>query len=224
ERIKTLAREGFYDGIIFHRVIEGFVAQGGDPTGTGTGASDYPDLAPEFAQDGQLVANKAIIGRDDRAAQVGFVGTVPVGTQPPTLPQFLTRDVYALWGMHCQGVMSMARAQAPDSANSQFFLMFGDNRDSLDQGYTVWGKAIDGYVNARRINRGEPPVRPTPIVRMRVMADIPASEQESYEYLDPSSETFTDYLKASYRMTEDGYVDDICGIDVPVRINGELPE
>ena len=47
-RIKELSREGFYDGVVFHRVIEGFMAQGGDPTGTGTGGSDKPDLAAEF--------------------------------------------------------------------------------------------------------------------------------------------------------------------------------
>ena len=49
DRIKTLAKDGFYDGIIFHRVIEGFMAQTGDPTGTGYGGSDYPDLRAEFS-------------------------------------------------------------------------------------------------------------------------------------------------------------------------------
>lgn len=224
ERMRTLTRQGFYDGVTFHRVIDGFMAQGGDPTATGTGGSDLPNLAGEFAQEAANVVAKAIVGRDDRAAQLGFVGTVPVGTQAPTLAQFLTRDVYALWGLHCQGVMSMARAGDPNSANSQFFIMYGDKRDSLDQGYTVWGKVVDGYINAKRISRGEPPVRPTPIVRMRMMSDLPADEQTKVEYLDPSSEIFTKYLKATYRMGADGYIPDICSIDVPVRINGELSE
>lgn len=222
ERVTRLTRERFYDGTIFHRVIEGFVAQGGDPQGNGQGGSSYPDLPGEFAQDGQDMTEAVIIGRDDRAAQVGFLGTVPVGTQAPTLSSFLTRDVYALWGLHCQGVMSMARASSPNSANSQFFVMFGDARDSLDQGYTVWGNAVSGFTNAKRISRGEPPVRPTPIVRMRMMMDIPANERKTVEYLDPSSETFKNYLIARRLMTPDGYVENICGIDVPVRIDGEL--
>lgn len=224
ERIKTLTRRGFYDGTIFHRVIEGFVAQGGDPTGTGRGGSDLPDIPGEFARDLGETANTVIIGRDAQAAQIGFVGTVPVGTQAATLPKFLNRNVTALWGLHCPGVMSMARASAPDSGNSQFFILFGDSRDQLDQAYTVWGNVIDGFRNARRINRGEPPPRPTPIVRMRMMSDIPADEQKTYEYLNPASETFQQLLEATYNRTEDGYIRNICGVDVPIRINGELPE
>ncbi|WOI54710.1 peptidylprolyl isomerase [Parvularcula sp. LCG005] len=224
QRIKALTREGFYDGVTFHRVIDGFMAQGGDPTGTGKGGSELGNVEGEFVREATTIANKHMIGRDDRAAAVGFVGTVPVGTQSPTLPKFLAQNDYALWGLHCQGVMSMARAGDPNSADSQFFVMFGDSRNGLDQGYTVWGKVVDGYFNARRISRGEPPVRPTPIVRMRVMADIPASEQETVEYLDPGSEAFKDYLVARRAMRPDGYVKDMCGIDVPVRINGELPE
>jgi peptidylprolyl isomerase len=224
ERMKTLTRQGFYDGIAFHRVIEGFVAQGGDPTGTGQGGSDLPDLAGEFAQSAGDATTAHMIGRDDRAAQVGFMGTVPVATQPPTLSGLLARDTYALWGLHCQGVLSMARAQSPNSANSQFFVLFGDSRDGLDQGYTVWGKVVDGYRNARRINRGEPPPRPTPIVRMRVLADMPQDEQVRVEHLRTDTATFSDYLKARGQMTEDGYVPDMCGIDVPIRINGEVTE
>ncbi|MEM9989816.1 MAG: peptidylprolyl isomerase, partial [Pseudomonadota bacterium] len=206
ERIQTLTRQGFYDGIIFHRVIDGFMAQGGDPTGTGRGASDLPNIAGEFTHSAQTIATADIVGRDDRAAQVGFVGTVPVGTQAPTLAKFLARDQYALWGLHCQGVMSMARAGDPNSANSQFFVMFGDSRDILDRAYTVWGKVVSGYKNARRINRGEPPVRPTPIVRMRMMDQLPAEEQSEIEYLDPASDIFKDYLITSGKMTEDGFI------------------
>lgn len=224
EQIKTLTRQGFYDGVAFHRVIEGFVAQGGDPTGTGRGGSDLPDIPGEFATELNKVDNFAIIGRDTRAAQVGFVGTVPVGSQAPTLDKFLAEHKTALWGLHCEGVMSMARAGDPNSANSQFFIMFGDSRDQLDQGYTVWGHVVDGFRNARRINRGEPPPRPTPIVRMRMMEDIPEDKKTRVEYLDPSSDTFMTYLKTTRRITEDGFVDDICSIDVPVRINGELPQ
>ena len=123
ERIKTLAREGFYDGIVFHRVIDGFMAQTGCPQGTGTGGSTYPNLPAEF------------------------------NAEP-----------------HVRGTCSMARAQSPDSANSQFFICFGDAR-FLDKQYTVWGQVIEGMDNVDKIKRGEPVVNPDKIVSLKVAAD-----------------------------------------------------
>ena len=122
--IKKLAREGFYDGIVFHRVIDGFMAQTGDPTGTGTGSSKYPDLKQEF------------------------------NAEP-----------------HTRGVTSMARSSNPDSANSQFFIVFDDAR-FLDRQYTVWGKVISGMDNVDKIKRGEPVRDPDSMVSVKVAADV----------------------------------------------------
>jgi peptidylprolyl isomerase len=124
ERIKTLAREGFYDGIVFHRVIEGFMAQTGCPQGTGTGGSKLGNLAAEF------------------------------NAEP-----------------HVRGVCSMARAQSPNSANSQFFICFDDAR-FLDKQYTVWGKVIEGMENVDKIKRGEPVANPDKITLLKVAADV----------------------------------------------------
>jgi len=121
--IKKLAREGFYDGIVFHRVIDGFMAQTGDPTGTGTGSSKYPNLKQEFS------------------------------AEP-----------------HVRGTASMARAQNPDSANSQFFICFDDAR-FLDKQYTVWGKVIEGMENVDQIKRGEPVRDPDKMISVKVAAD-----------------------------------------------------
>jgi peptidyl-prolyl cis-trans isomerase B (cyclophilin B) len=123
ERIKTLARKGFYDGVAFHRVIEGFMAQTGCPHGTGTGGSDLPDLKAEF------------------------------NAEP-----------------HVRGTVSMARTNAPNSANSQFFICFDDAR-FLDKQYTVWGQVVEGMDHVDQIKRGEPVRDPDRIVSMRVMAD-----------------------------------------------------
>ena len=120
--IKKLVREGFYDGVAFHRVIDGFMAQTGCPHGTGTGGSKYPNLKAEF------------------------------NAEP-----------------HIRGVCSMARAQNPDSANSQFFICFDDAR-FLDRQYTVWGKVTEGMANVDKIKRGEPVRDPDRIVSAR-MAD-----------------------------------------------------
>ena len=117
ERIKTLVRQGFYNGLTFHRVVPGFMAQGGDPKGTGQGGSTLPDLKAEFN----------------------------------TLP-FL------------RGTFGAARADAKDSANSQFFIMLGPNA-SLNNNYTVMGRVIEGMPAVDAIAPGEPPTEPTKIVR-----------------------------------------------------------
>ncbi len=133
ERIKVLARRGFYDNTPFHRVIEGFMAQGGDPTGRGTGGSDLPNLPAEFSQ--------------------------------PSRARFL------------RGTCGMARTQDPNTANSQFFIMFAPG-SFLDGQYTIWGQVISGMEAVDRIARGEGQggtVRnPDRITRMRVAADVPA--------------------------------------------------
>jgi peptidylprolyl isomerase len=116
-QIQTLVRRGFYNGLAFHRVIPGFMAQGGDPKGTGEGGSDLPDIKAEFT-------------------------TVP----------FL------------RGTVGAARAESPDSANSQFFIMFVPN-SSLDNDYTVIGRVISGMDAVDKIAPGEPPSDPTKIVR-----------------------------------------------------------
>ena len=122
-RIKELAREGFYDGIIFHRVIAGFMAQTGCPKGTGTGNSRKPGLRAGF--------NK----------------------EP-----------------HVRGTCSMARTSAPNSANSQFFICFGDAA-FLNGQYTVWGEVTEGMDAIDALAKGEPPRSPDRIVSMRVAAD-----------------------------------------------------
>ena len=123
ERIKTLARQGFYNGVVFHRVIDGFMAQTGDPTGTGQGGSPLPDLKAEF--------NK--------------------------MP-------------HLRGTVSMARANDPDSANSQFFICF-QPRFSLDNKYTVFGRVMSGMQFVDAIERGEPPTSPSKVVQASIAAD-----------------------------------------------------
>jgi len=121
-RIKELVREGFYDGLTFHRVIEGFMAQGGDPLGTGTGGSGV-NIPAEF-------------------------NNVP----------------------HLRGTLSMARANDPDSADSQFFICF-TRCNSLDDNYTVWGRVVSGMEFVDMIERGEPPRNPSKMVKVQVVAD-----------------------------------------------------
>ncbi len=131
ERVRTLVQRGFYDNTPFHRVIEGFMAQGGDPTGTGTGGSDLPNVPAEFS--------------------------------PPNRARFL------------RGTVGAARSQSPDSANSQFFIMFAPT-PSLDGQYTIWGRVIRGMELVDGIKRGAGSSgmvqNPDRIVRMRMASDV----------------------------------------------------
>ena len=121
-RIKELVRSGFYNGVAFHRVIDGFMAQTGCPQGTGTGGSGKK-LKAEFNRE-----------------------------------------------PHVRGTVSMARANDPDTGDSQFFICF-DDATFLDGKYTVWGQVTEGMENVDAINKGEPPRQPDTIASMKVAAD-----------------------------------------------------
>ncbi len=126
ERIKTLAKQGFYNGIKFHRVIDGFMAQTGDPTGTGMGGSKLPDLPAEFS------------------------------------PYVYKR-----------GTVGAARSSDPNSANSQFFICFGNGCRSLTGQYTVWGEVTEGMEHVDKIAKGEPPRNPDVMLKVYLLADAP---------------------------------------------------
>ena len=128
-RIKELVKQGFYDGVVFHRVIEGFMAQTGDPLGNGTGGSGKK-LKAEFSKE-----------------------------------------------PHVRGTVSMARAQDPNSGDSQFFICFADAK-FLDNQYTVWGRVIEGMDNIDKVKKGDKnrngsiSGEPDKIVKMQLASDV----------------------------------------------------
>jgi len=121
-RIKELVSDGFYDGLVFHRVIDRFMAQTGCPHGTGTGGSGRK-LKAEFSKE-----------------------------------------------KHVRGTVSMARAQNPDSADSQFFICFAES-PWLNGQYTVWGQVTQGMENVDKIKRGEPVSNPDRIISAKLQQD-----------------------------------------------------
>jgi peptidylprolyl isomerase len=215
ERIKALTRSGFYDGLAFHRVIEGFMAQGGDPKGDGTGGSQLGNLAQEF--EFRRGADMAFHTFAEQAGvDLGFVGAMAAISQPSALmtPERSRDGKVRAFGLHCPGVASMARAMDPNSANSQFFLMRA-TYPSLNQQYTVWGRAIDGLDVIRSFKTGEPVVDPDRIRTARIAADLPAAQRPRLEVQRTDGPAFKAYAAAE--MAARGEAFDPCDLQVASR-------
>ena len=222
ERIKTLTREGFYDYISFHRVIEGFMNQTGDPKGDGTGGSDLPDITAEFTfRRGRDMPVTLVGARPSGQGDigVGFYKALPIATQPNS-QGILTKDgKVAAFGLHCKGVTSMARATDPNSANSQFFLM-RDTTPHLDTQYSIWGNTVFGHEHLTKIKVGskgeDPQFVPDVMKKVQVAADVPETERVNVQVLKSGSPAFKNYLKTQKKA--DGSYPDICDIRVPHRV------
>lgn len=217
ERMKVLARRGFFDGIVFHRVIDWFMAQTGDPLGTGEGQSPYPDLEAEFTF--RRGPTDPFVGYGAPAgAQVGFFGVgggaLPVMTQPDALMARGADGRVSAWGLYCPGVAGMARDEPPNSANSQFFLM-RQPYPSLEKRYTVFGRVVQGLDVVRAIKTGEPVVEPDRMTRVRVMADLPAAEQPAIQVADTRGPAFRALVQQV--RAQRGADFSLCDVEVPVR-------
>lgn len=214
ERMITLTRQHFYDGLTFHRVVEAFMDQTGDPKGDGSGGSTLPNLKAEFTvrRDASF---PFVVASHPVGQLLGFVGSMPVASQVEALMS-LTRDgKIETWGMYCQGTVGMARDNDVNSANSQFFLMRAPN-PSLEKHWTAFGRVVSGLDVVRSMKIGEPPVNPDKMLRARVWRDIPEAERPKVEILDTSSPQFRDLLQKT--QTREGPNFSPC--DVPLSKAG----
>lgn len=223
EQIKTLARQKFYDDITFHRVIDGFMNQTGDPRGDGTGSSALPDIKAEFTFRRAPDMAVALVGQElSKSGEVGtgFYKSFPVATKPAS-QAILTKDGKVdAWGLHCAGTTSMARGgHDVNSANSQFFLMRSEY-PSLNQQYTIWGMTVWGNEGLTKIKvgtKGEVEgFVPDKMNTVRVAADLPESERIPVQVMKTGSRSFDNYLKTL--KLENGTYPKACDIKVPTRL------
>jgi len=206
-RIKLLAREHVYDGLLFHRVLDHYVDQTGNPNNHDGGTSRYPNLAPEFRvslKPGQIDAI-ATQGPDGIS---GFVGATPFQASPdPARP-----GVWRAWAAYCDGVAGMGREADLGSANSEIFFMRAPSR-SLDHDYTVWGRVVMGIDAVRRMAVGEPPAHPDRMIKVRVMADMPAADRPTLRVIDTRSVAFKQLIEETRNRRGADF--SVCDVNVP---------
>jgi peptidylprolyl isomerase len=212
ERVKWLAKEGVYDGLLFHRVIEGFVDQTGNPNNHDGGTSAYPDLPAEF---GARVAADQLVPVVSRADGIeGFVGSVPVGGVSEAEQALGTDRRPRVWGAYCEGVAGMGRQAGVDTANSEIFFMRAPAR-RLDHDYAVWGRVVQGLNVVRAIKVGEPPADPDRMIRVRLAADLPVGERPGLEVANPDGPAFR--AEAARVKARLGARFSVCDLHIGVR-------
>lgn len=223
ERVRTLADQGFYDGLKFHRVLTGFMAQTGDPLGTGAGGSDLPDIAAEFTFRRGRDAGFARVEGGAPTGVVGLVGSLPVQTQPDA-QMMVTADFRTpAGGLFCDGVAGMARAASPDSANSQFFLMMAPNA-VLNGNYTAFGRVVSGLEVVRTLKPGPESadgavtVDPDLMTRARTAAALPAGERPTVRVLDARSAAFQARIAETRAAKGNAFT--VCDVQPVVEVSG----
>ena len=212
-RIKQLAREGVYDGLQFHRVIDGFVAQTGNPNNRDGGTSKHPDLPPEFSF--RIAPELATIVVERSDAREGFVGATPFQAVSAAEQALRPDPRIRGWGAYCPGVMGMGRQADPGTANSEIFFMRAPAR-RLDHEYTVVGRVVSGLESVRAVAIGEPPKVPDLMLKVRMLADLPEAERPRLEVMDTRGPAFRARVAAMKR--EKGAAFSICDVEVSSRV------
>jgi len=194
KQFKRLARERFYDGLDFYRVIDGFVAQGGDGSDLGE-VSKVPLIDAEFEIEWDDELNFVPVQSPDMfAPETGFINGFAVARDPSANKAWLT---------HCPGAMAMARNEDPDSSRTDFYIVIGQAPRYLDRNLNVFGRVVHGMDVVQRISRGpalangiiEDETKSTRISRLRLVSEIPEEERLFSYVVDTNSEAFADLLK-----------------------------
>ena len=221
ERVRTLADQGFYDGLKFHRVIVGFMAQTGDPQGTGEGGSDLPDMEGEFQfRRGRDLGFVNLVTA--ATGQLGVAGSMPVFTQPDAQMMVTADFKTAGQALFCPGVAGMARNQDPNSANSQFFLMTGAN-DSLNGLYTPFGRVVAGLDVVRALKAGPEGANGRVddadlMTSVRTAAALPELQRPGVRVLNPASPAFAALVEQV--RAERGARFSVCDVQPTAQVTG----
>ena len=211
-RVEALARNHFYDGLTFFRVIDGFMDQTGDPMNNGSGGSDQPNVKGEFTFKLTPGPDFTVIGHPPGNGDAGFIAALPGVSQPAAMATFRADGKVVAWGLFCSGVAGMARADTPDSANSQFFLM-RDPKLDLDARYTAFGRVVAGQDVVRAIKIGEPVENPRDrMTKVQMLSDIPAAQRPTVRVIDTKSAYFASLTAEAKAAKGDAFTP--CDVDI----------
>ncbi|WP_420478583.1 peptidylprolyl isomerase [Brevundimonas sp. FT23028] len=223
DRVRTLANQGFYDGLTWHRVLDGFMAQGGDPLGTGEGGSELPDIVAEFGfRRGRADGFVQIAPPSNGAGQTGVIGSMPVQTQPDAQMMVTADFKVDANALFCPGVLGMARAGEPDSANSQYFIMTAAN-SNLNGSYTPFGRVLSGLEVVRSLKKGTDAnngavTNPDLMVRVRTASALPEAERPAARVLTTVSPAFAAQVEAA--RTRLGGRFSVCDVQPTAEVTG----
>ena len=221
-RMRALARQGVYNGRAFFRVIDNFMDQTGDPVDSGVGASSLPNLQPEFTFKRGPASPFVLVDRAG-AVEEGFVGSLPVFSQPIALGTLTVDHTVQAWGTYCPGVIGMARGDDPASGNSQFFLMRTNANSpdhanhALDKLYSAVGRVIAGQDVVDAIKAGEPVAAPQDkMITVKVVADMPEAERPKVRIVDAASA----WARAAIARQQTDLAPDftVCSVKLPVEV------
>lgn len=214
-QLRELALEHFYDGHTFFRVIEGFMAQTGDPENRGTGQSSKPNVKAEF-QFRRGPETPFVLVADQAVAEVGFIKSLPVTTQSMMLAPMTRDGKVSGYGLFCPGVGGAARGQDENSANSQFFLMRA-NYPALERRYTAWGRVLSGQAVVNAIKVGEPVADPQDkMERLRLLSDIPEKDRPTIRVIDPAGKWFKAEIARAQAAGGANFT--ACDVNIPVEV------
>ena len=223
EQFRQLVRDGFYDGLSFYRVIDGFVAQGGDGSDLGE-LSEVPLIKAEFEKEWSPDLPFTPVQKPDLfAAETGFTDGFAVARDT---------DGDTAWLTHCPGVVAMARNEDPDSSRTDFYIVLGQAPRYLDRNMNVFGRVVHGMEVVQTIHRGLPGndgiVRDesaaTRIRRARLGADIPDEERPAVYVIDTGSDGFFELLRNRRERTQRFFhhtppaVLDVCQVPMAGRL------
>lgn len=205
ERVSFLAHRGTYDGLLFHRVIDRFVAQTGNPNNHDGGGTELPDLKPEFWVP-KKAATQVTWLRTNRDGSEGVIGSLPVAKgADPAMPA---------WIPQCGGIAGMGRQANPDTANSELYFTRMSAR-GLDHDYTVFGRVLAGQGIVETLAVGEPPAKPDKMIRVRTAADLPVAGRPRIAVMDVRTRQYAAWAAGKRRSL--GPQLSICDLMPPVR-------
>ena len=190
DQFSKVIRSGDLDGTVFHRVIDGFMAQGGDVYAKKGEDPGWPGIRGEFTfrRDVAAMPLDAVIGPED-TGKMGYVRGFPILTQPSFFAEMSADGLVSSSIPHCQGILSTARTDNPNSADTQFFLM-RDHAPFLDKQYTSWGRVVDGQKVVMALKKGEPVIDPDILTSIKIAADIPEAARPKVWVLRTDTEAF----------------------------------